>query len=129
MSMTLNERIAKYDADPLMHYYVYFSISSYTFTVDVIKFKDIEEIKSEYYAKLKYYDTYAEAKAFADEMTAKDDNVNHLFCRELLSIGNKLADLKDAHYGKLTVLDTKAIDTLSSTIQLVQSIFDAKEEI
>lgn len=128
MSMTLKERIAKYDADPIMHYYVYFSSSSYKFTVDVIQFKSLEDIKSEYYATLKYYDTYEEAEAVAEEMNRNDDNINHLFCRELVKFNNKINELKNVNHSKLTALDTKAIDTLRDTTALVEYLFSTKEE-
>lgn len=128
MSMTLKERIAKYDADPIMHYYVYFSSSSYTFSVDVIQFKSLEDLKSDYYANLKYYDTYAEAEAVAEEMNKNDDNINHLICKELVKFNKKITELKNVNYGKLTALDTKAIDTLRDTTALVEYLFSTKEE-
>lgn len=128
MSMTLKERIAKYDADPIMHYYVYFSSSSYTFSVDVIQFKSLEDLKSDYYANLKYYDTYAEAEAVAEEMNKNDDNINHLICKELVKFNKKITELKNVNYGKLTALDTKAIDTLRDTTAFVEYLFSTKEE-
>lgn len=87
---TFEERIAEYDARRDIHYYVYFSSSSYRYEVDTLQFKKKSDIKNEYYRKFKFFSTYAVAKLEADRLTAKDQSLAHMFGRAASEFRDKL---------------------------------------
>ena len=77
MSMTTEEKIAELDKRRDMHYYVYFSSSTYKHQIDVIQFKKKSDLNSEYYKNKRYFSTHANAKAYADKLNAKD-KISHI---------------------------------------------------
>lgn len=124
---TFEERIKKYDADPSLHYYVYFSSASYEYTVDVIQFATVDELKSEYYAKLTYYDTYAEANAAAVEMNKNDTDVKHILGHELLQFTNKMHSIAKQHKNELTDIEITALNLVSDVNTAAFTILEARE--
>ena len=94
MSMTIEEKIAKFDKRRDIHYYVYFSSSTYKHQIDVIQFKKKSDLKNEYYKNKRYFSTHANAKAFADKLNAKDKNISHLIGRAVSNFRQELYDLR-----------------------------------
>lgn len=90
---SFEERIKEYDKRRDMHYYVYFSIATYTHKVDVIQFKKKSDIKNDYYKKQKYFSTYLAAQQAADKLNAKDTDIGHLFGRASSEFGRKLCEI------------------------------------
>lgn len=96
MSMTNEEKIAELDKRRDMHYYVYFSSSTYKHQIDVIQFKKKSDLNSEYYKNKRYFSTHANAKAYADKLNAKDKNISHLIGRAVSNFRQELDDIR--HY-------------------------------
>ena len=94
--MTTEEKIAKFDKSRDMHYYVYFSSSTYKYQVEVIQFKKKSDLNSEYYKNKRYFSTHANAKAYADKLNAKDKNISHLIGRAVSNFSQELDDIR--HY-------------------------------
>lgn len=90
VAKTFEEQVKEYDARSDMHYFVYFSSASYSYTVDVIHFKKKSDIKSERYRNEKYYSTYLLAKQAADRLNDKDKDVGHAFGRAASEFKTKL---------------------------------------
>ena len=125
---TLEEQIEEFDANPEMHYYVYFSNSRYQYQVDVIHFKSISDIKSKYYAALSYYDTYAEANAEADKMNKEDTDIKHLICRAIKVFDDSLFTIIDKHGSQLNSLGRYATSVLRNMCQFVQNVLTVEEK-
>ena len=94
--MTTEEKIAELDKRRDMHYYVYFSSSTYKHQVEVIQFKKKSDLKTEYYKNKRYFSTHANAKAYADKLNAKDKNISHLIGRAVSNFRQELDDIR--HY-------------------------------
>jgi len=125
---TLEEQIEEFDANPEMHYYVYFSTSRYQYRVDVIHFKSLSDIKSRYYAALAYYDTYAEAKAEADRANKEDTNIKHLICRAIKEFDDSLFTIIDRHGSQLNSLGRYSTSVLRNMGQFVQNVLTVEEK-
>ena len=92
--MTTEEKIAELDKRRDMHYYVYFSSSTYKHQVEVIQFKKKSDLNSEYYKNKRYFSTHANAKAYADKLNDKDKNISHLIGRAVSNFRQELYDLR-----------------------------------
>ena len=125
---TLEEQIVEFDANPGMHYYVYFSSNTYQYKVDVIHFESFDKIKSKYYASLTYYDTYAEAKAKADEMNKNDSDVRHLICRAIKVFLDSTQEIIETSNKELSPVSRRAINVLRNMGEFVQELLSVKEE-
>ena len=96
MSIIFEEKIAEFDKRRDIHYYVYFSSSTYKYQVEVIQFKKKSDLNSEYYKNKRYFSTHANAKAYADKLNAKDKNISHLIGRAVSNFRQELDDIR--HY-------------------------------
>lgn len=114
------EKIKDYDARRDIHYLVYFSSASYTYCVDVIKFKKKSDIKNEYYKNKKYYSTYAEAQKVADKLNEKDTDVGHLFGRAAIEFRNKLYDLHKM--AGMSEAQKHAIEAANANVQAITKL-------
>lgn len=94
--MNTEEKIAEFDKRRDMHYYVYFSSSTYKYQSEVIQFKKKSDLNSEYYKNKRYFSTHANAKAYADKLNAKDKNISHLIGRAVSNFRQELCDIR--HY-------------------------------
>lgn len=92
--MTFEEKITEFDKRRDIHYYVYFSSSTYKYQIDVIQFKKKSDLKNEYYKNRRYFSTHANAKAYADKLNAKDKNISHLIGRAVSNFRQELYDLR-----------------------------------
>lgn len=92
--MNTEEKIAELDKRRDIHYYVYFSSSTYKYQIDMIQFKKKSDLKSEYYKNKRYFSTHANAKAYADKLNAKDKNISHLIGRAVSNFKQELYDLR-----------------------------------
>lgn len=117
---SFEEKIKDYDARRDIHYLVYFSSASYTYCVDVIKFKKKSDIKNEYYKNKKYYSTYAEAHKVADKLNEKDTDVGHLFGRAAIEFRNKLYDL--LKMAGMTEAQKHAIEAANANVQAITKL-------
>ena len=117
------EKIKDYDARSDIHYLVYFSFASYTYCVDVIKFKKKSDIKNEYYKNKKYYSTYAEAQKVADKLNEKDTDVGHLFGRAAIEFRHKLYDL--LKMAGMTEAQKHAIEAANANVQAITKLVNA----
>ena len=120
---SFKEKIKDYDARRDIHYLVYFSSASYTYCVDVIKFKKKSDIKNEYYKNKKYYSTYAEAQKVADKLNEKDTDVGHLFGRAAIEFRNKLYDLLKME--GMTEAQKHAIEAANANVQAITKLVNA----
>ena len=125
---TLEEQVEEFDANPEMHYYVYFSTSRYQYQVDVIHFKSVEDIKSKYYASLTYFDKYAEAKAEAEKMNNEDIDIRHLICRAIKVFDDSLFIIIDRHGTQLNSLGRYATSVLRNMCQFVQNVMNVEDK-
>lgn len=125
---TFDERIKELDANPEMHYYVYFSSFKYQYNVDVIHFKSLSDVKSEYYTTLTYYNTYAEAAAEADRMNKEDTDIRHLICRAVKMFYDSLNAITDKHGSQLNSIGRCAVFTLCDMCQFIQNIMTVEEK-
>lgn len=125
---TLEEQVEEFDANPEMHYYVYFSTARYQYYVDVIHFKSISDIKSKYYSALSYYDTYAEATAEADRMNKEDTDVRHLICRAIKEFDDSFFTIIDRHGSQLHSLGRYAVSVLRDVCKFVQNVMNVEEK-
>lgn len=114
---SFKEKIKDYDARRDIHYLVYFSSASYTYCVDVIKFKKKSDIKNEYDRNKKYYSTYAEAQKVADKLNEKDTDVGHLFGRAAIEFRKKLYDL--LKMAGMTEAQKHAIEAANANVQAI----------
>lgn len=117
---TLEEQIEEFDANPEMHYYVYFSTFIYQYHVDVIK--------NTCYAAMSYYDTYAEAKAEADRMNEEDTDIRHLICRVIKEFDDSLYTVIYRHGSQLTSLGRYAVSVIRTMGQFVQNVMNVEEK-
>lgn len=117
---SFEEKIKDYDARRDIHYLVYFSSASYTYCVDVIKFKKKSDIKNEYYKNKKYYSTYAEAQKVANKLNEKDTDVGHLFGRAAIEFRNKLYDL--LKMAGMTEAQKHAIEAANANVQTITKL-------
>lgn len=129
MKKTNSNILAKIDADPSMHYYVYFSSANYKYALDVMKFNDISELKASCYKNYTFYDTYAEAEAAANEMNANDTDIRHIICRKIVENMDSVAELVNANSTKLTKLELDSIKLISDMQIATLLLFDATEEV
>lgn len=125
---SLEEQIIEFDANPEMHYYVYFSSSAYQYKVDVIHFESRDNIKSKYYAGLTYYDTYAEAGAKAIEMNKNDSDVRHLLCRAIKVFLDSTQAIIETSNKELSPVSRRAINVLRNMGEFVQELLSVKED-
>lgn len=117
---SFKEKIKDYDARRDIHYLVYFSSASYTYCVDVIKFKKKSDIKNEYYRNKKYYSTYAEAQKAADKLNEKDTDVGHLFGRAAIEFRKKLYDIRKM--AGMTEAQKHAIEAANANVQAITKL-------
>lgn len=89
---SFEERIKDYDKRKDMHYYVYFSLATYTHQVDVIQFKKKSDL-NEFYKSKKYFSTYMDAQQAADKLNAKDTDIGHMFGRASREFEHKLQEI------------------------------------
>lgn len=92
--MNTEEKIAELDKRRDIHYYVYFSSSTYKYQIDMIQFKKKSDLKSEYYKNKRYFSKRAYAKAYADKLNADDKNISHLIGRAVSNFRQELYDLR-----------------------------------
>lgn len=124
----LEEQAEEFDANPEMHYFVYFSRHRYQYHVDVIHFKSLSDIKSKYYSALTYYNTYAEAMAEADRMNKEDTDVRHLICRAIKVFDDSLFTILDRHGSQLNSVGRCAISALRDMHLFVQNVLTVEEK-
>lgn len=127
MSMTTEEKIAKFDKRRDIHYYVYFSSSTYKHQIDVIKFKKKSDLKTEYYKNKRYFSTHANAKAYADKLNAKDKNISHLIGRAVSNFRQELYDLRrniEKEKRIITHNERKAINVLEDSTNLITKLLN-----
>ena len=91
--MNTEEKIAELDKRRDIHYYVYFSSSTYKYQIDMIQFKKKSDL-NEYYKNKRYFSTHANAKAYADKLNAEDKNISHLIGRAVSNFRQELYDLR-----------------------------------
>lgn len=131
MSKSAEEQIAEYDKRRDMHYYVYFSSSTYTWKVDVLQFKKKSDIKNEYYRDKKYYSTYANAKAVAAKLNAADTNTSHLIGRAVHNFRSELFNLKrdiEAEKRVVSQCELEAINVLEDTTSLINRLLNNQKD-
>lgn len=121
-SKTFEEKVKDYDARRDIHYYVYFSSASYTYSVDVLQFKKKSDIKDDFYKNKKYYSTYAEAQAVADKLNAKDTDVGHLFGRAAREFEHKLYEL--LKIGGMTEAKKYAIEAANANVHALTKLIN-----
>ena len=92
--MTFEEKIAEFDKRRDMHYFVYFSSSTYKYQVDVIHFQKKFDLTDNSYFFFCFFNTYANAKAYADKLNAEDKNISHLIGRAVSNFRQELYDLR-----------------------------------
>ena len=127
MSMTTEEKIAEFDKRRDIHYYVYFSSSTYKHQIDVIKFKKKSDLNSEYYKNKRYFSTHANAKAYADKLNAKDKNISHLIGRAVSNFRQELYDLRfniEKEKSILTQNELEAIRVLDDSTNLINNLLN-----
>lgn len=127
MSMTTEEKIAEFDKRRDMHYYVYFSSSTYKHQIDVIQFKKKSDLNSEYYKNKRYFSTHANAKAYADKLNAKDKNISHLIGRAVSNFRQELDDIR--HYIEkekrvITHNELEAMRVLDDSTNLINKLLN-----
>ena len=109
--MGLAEKIKEYDARKDVHYFVYFSSNTYKWEVDVMTFKKKSDLADSYYRNMRYYNTYATAKAVADKKNAADTDIGHLIGRASAKYVDELRAIEaqaknsDAPFKMLSVID------------------------
>lgn len=119
---SFEEKIKDYDARRDIHYYVYFSSASYTYSVDVLQFKKKSDIKADLYKNKKYYSTYAEAQAVADKLNAKDTDVGHLFGRAAHEFEHKMDEL--LKMGGMTDAQKYAIEAANANVHALAKLIN-----
>ena len=119
---SFEEKIKDYDARRDIHYYVYFSSASYTYSVDVLQFKKKSDIKNDFYKNKKYYSTYAEAQAVADKLNAKDTDVGHLFGRAAREFEHKMYEL--LKMGGMTDAQKYAIEAANANVHALTKLIN-----
>lgn len=119
---SFGEKVKEYDKRRDMHYYVYFSIATYTHQVDVIQFKKKSDIKNDLYKNKKYYSTYAEAQAVADKLNEKDTDVGHLFGRAASEFEHKMYEL--LKMGGMMDAQKHAIEAASANVQAITKLMN-----
>ena len=127
MSMTTEEKIAKFDKRRDMHYYVYFSSSTYKHQIDVIQFKKKSDLKNEYYKNKRYFSTHTNAKAYADKLNAKDKNISHLIGRAVSNFRQELYNLRhniEKEKRVITQNERKAINVLEDSTNLITKLLN-----
>ena len=127
MSMTTEEKIAEFDKRRDIHYYVYFSSSTYKHQIDVIQFKKKSDLNSEYYKNKRYFSTHANAKAYADKLNAKDKNISHLIGRAVSNFRQELDDIR--HYIEkekrvITHNELEAMRVLDDSTNLINKLLN-----
>jgi hypothetical protein len=119
---SFEEKIKDYDQRKDIHYHVYFSSASYTYCVDLLRFKKKSDIKNDLYKNKKYYSTYAEAQAVADKLNAKDTDVGHLFGRASREFEHKLYEI--LKMGDMTDAQKHAIEAASANAQAITKLIN-----
>ena len=119
---SFEEKIKDYDARRDIHYYVYFSSASYTYSVDVLQFKKKSDIKNDLYKNEKYYSTYADAQAVADKLNAKDTDVGHLFGRAAREFEHKMYEL--LKMGGMTDAQKYAIEAANANVHALTKLIN-----
>lgn len=119
---SFEEKIKDYDARRDIHYFVYFSSASYTYSVDVLQFKKKSDIKNDFYKNKKYYSTYAEAQAVADKLNAKDTDVGHLFGRAAREFEHKMYEL--LKMGGMTDAQKYAIEAANANVHALTKLIN-----
>ena len=110
------QMIKEYDKRKDIHYYVYFSSSTFTHKIDVITFKKKSDIKNEYYKNLKYYSTYANAKAVADKKNAEDKNIGHLIGRAIHNFHTEINNIEKTAKNENLSISQKELDVMNNLI-------------
>lgn len=119
---SFEEKIKDYDARRDIHYFVYFSSESYTYSVDVLQFKKKSDIKNDFYKNKKYYSTYAEAQAVAYKLNAKDTDVGHLFGRAAREFEHKMYEL--LKMGGMTDAQKYAIEAANANVHALTKLIN-----
>ena len=125
--MNTEEKIAELDKRRDMHYYVYFSSSTYKHQIEVIQFKKKSDLNSEYYKNKRYFSTHANAKAYADKLNAKDKNISHLIGRAVSNFRQELYNLRhyiDKERRVITQNELEAIRVLDDSTNLIQQLLN-----
>lgn len=110
--MTFEEKIAEFDKRRDMHYFVYFSSSTYKYQVDVIQFKKKSDLKDKCYKDKRYFNTHANAKAYADKLNAKDKNISHLIGRAVSNFRQELYDLRRDSEKEKRVISQRELESI-----------------
>ena len=119
---SFEEQVKEYDKRRDMHYYVYFSIGTYTYRVDAIQFKKKSDLKNEYYRNKKYFSTYMDAQQAADKLNAKDTDIGHLFGRAAREFDHKMNEL--LKMGGMTDAQKHAIEAASANAQALTKLMN-----
>lgn len=125
--MTIEEKIAEYDKRRDIHYFVYFSSSTYKYQIDVIQFKKKSDLKNEYYKTKRYFNTHANAKAYADKLNAEDKNISHLIGRAVSNFRQELYDLRryiEKEKRVITQQELEAISVLEDSTNLIKKLLN-----
>lgn len=125
--MTFEEKIAEFDKRRDIHYFVYFSSSTYKYQIDVIQFKKKSDLKNEYYKDKRYFSTHANAKAYADKLNDEDKNIAHLIGRAVSNFRQELYDLRrDIEKEKriITQHELEAISVLEDSTNLIKKLLN-----
>ena len=125
--MTPEEKIAEFDKRKDIHYFVYFSSSTYKYQVDVIQFKKKSDLKNEYYKTKRYFSKHALAKAYADKLNAEDKNISHLIGRAVSNFRQELYDLRryiDKEKRVVSQHELEAISVLEDSTNLIKKLLN-----
>ena len=124
--MNFEEKIAEFDKRRDIHYFVYFSSSTYKYQVDVIQFKKKSDI-NEYYKTKRYFSTHANAKAYADKLNAEDKNISHLIGRAVSNFRQELYDLRryiEKEKRVISQQELEAIRVLEDSTNLINTLLN-----
>ena len=125
--MNTEEKIAELDKRRDIHYYVYFSSSTYTYQIDMIQFKKKSDLKNESYKNKRYFSKHAYAKAYADKLNADDKNISHLIGRAVSNFRQELYDLRryiEKEKRIITQNELKAISVLEDSTNLITKLLN-----
>ncbi len=125
--MNTEEKIAELDKRRDIHYYVYFSSSTYKYQIDMIQFKKKSDLNSEYYKNKRYFSTHANAKAYADKLNAKDKNISHLIGRAVSNFKQELYDIRrnvEKEKRIITQNELKAIRVFEDSANLITKLLN-----
>lgn len=125
--MNTEEKIAELDKRRDIHYYVYFSSSTYIYQIDMIQFNKKSDLKSEYYKNKRYFSKYAYAKAYADKLNAEDKNISHLIGRAVSNFRQELYELRlniEKEKRIITHNELEAISVLEDSTNLINKLLN-----